>query len=197
MTRPVNAGETAAAGAREPSDAVAANLRRLRAARGLTTVELARRSGVARATLAQLEAGRGNPTLETLYALANTLGVGLGEVIAPPAIPDVDVIRADQGPRVSGTAVRARLVTRLSGAPLDAYELTLRAGRRQRSEAHPDGTVEHLLVHTGRVRVGPEGSPVELGGGDYARYPASVAHVYEALEPGVTATLLIESRPPG
>jgi transcriptional regulator with XRE-family HTH domain len=186
------AGEPAGA-AGEPAGAVAANLRRLRAARGLSTVELARRSGVARATLAQLEAGRGNPTLETLYALANTLGAGLGDVIAPPAAPNVDVVRAGEGPRVSGTAVRARLIARLSAGALDAYEMTLRPGRRQRSDPHPTGVVEHVLVHSGRVRVGPEGAPVELGPGDYARYAASVPHVYEALSPDVSATLLMES----
>jgi transcriptional regulator with XRE-family HTH domain len=207
----VNAGEAAPSGGATPSgeaaptdgatppreaapaEVVAANLRRLRAARGLSTAELARRSGVARATLAQLEAGRGNPTLETLYALANTLGTGLGDVIAPPAAPDVDVVRAGEGPRVSGRAVRARLVTRLSATALDVYELSLAPGRRQRSEPHPPGVVEHLLLHTGRARIGPEASPVELGPGDYARYSGSVPHLYEALEPGVSATLVMES----
>lgn len=180
----------------EPVNAVAANLRRLRAARGLSTVALAQRSGVARATLSQLEAGRGNPTLETLYALANALDTGLGDVIAAPAAPEVDVVRASEGPRVSGAAVRARLVTQLqTRTVVEVYDLTLRSGRRQRSEPHPPGVVEHLLVHAGRVRVGPEDSPVDLGPGDYARYPGDVPHVYEALEPGVAATLLIESRP--
>ncbi|MDN5726301.1 MAG: helix-turn-helix domain-containing protein, partial [Propionibacteriales bacterium] len=37
----------------------------------MSTAELARRAGLARATLTQLEAGSGNPTLETLYGLAN------------------------------------------------------------------------------------------------------------------------------
>jgi transcriptional regulator with XRE-family HTH domain len=173
-----------------PVNIVAANLRRLRGDRGLSTVALAQQSGVARATLAQLEAGRGNPTLETLYALANTLGVALGDVIAPLPAAEVEVVRADEGPRVAGAAVRARLVARRG--PLELYDLSLRAGRRQRSDPHPAGVVEHLLVHAGRVRVGPEGAPVELGPGDYARYPADVPHVYEALEPGVGATLLIE-----
>jgi transcriptional regulator with XRE-family HTH domain len=178
----------------EPLDAVAANLRRLRAERDLSTVELARRSGVARATLAQLEAGRGNPTLETLYALANTLEVGLGDVIAPPVAEEVEVVRADEGARVAGAAVRARLVARLSGrGGLEIYDFALRAGRRQRSEPHPPGVVEHLLVHAGRIRVGPEPAPVELGPGDYARYAATVAHVYEALEPGARATLVMET----
>jgi transcriptional regulator with XRE-family HTH domain len=176
-----------------PVNAVAANLRRLRAERGVSTVALARDSGVARATLAQLEAGRGNPTLETLYALANALGVALADVIAPPSVEEVEVVRADEGARVAGAAVRARLVARVSGrGPFELYDMALRVGRRQRSQPHPAGVVEHLLVHSGRARVGPADAPVELGAGDYARYPADVPHVYEALEP-VGATLLIES----
>ena len=124
----------------EPVNALAANLRRLRAERGLSTVALARDSGVARATLAQIEAGRGNPTLETLYALANTLEVALADVIAPAVAADVEVVRAADGPRVTGAAVRARLVARLSGrASVELYELSLRPGRRQVSAAHPIG----------------------------------------------------------
>jgi transcriptional regulator with XRE-family HTH domain len=177
----------------QPVNAVAANLRRLRAERGVSTVALARDSGVARATLAQLEAGRGNPTLETLYALANTLGVGLAEVIAAPAVEEVEVVRANEGAPVAGAAVRARLVARLSPrGRLELYDFALRPGRRQRSEAHPPGVVEHLLLHAGRARVGPESAPVELGPRDYARYAANVPHVYEALEPGTSATLVME-----
>jgi transcriptional regulator with XRE-family HTH domain len=190
----VNTGATGAAAAPDgPLAAVGANLRRLRAERGVSTVALARDSGVARATLAQLEAGRGNPTLETLYALANTLGVGLGEVIAPPPVGEVEVVRAEEGARVAGAAVRARLVARPTvRGSIEVYDLSLRAGRRQRSEPHPAGVIEHLLVHAGRARVGPESAPVELGPGDYARYAGNVAHVYEGLEPGVAATLLME-----
>ena len=52
------------------SRALGENVRRLRLERGLSVVELAARSGVARATLTQLESGRGNPTIETIAALA-------------------------------------------------------------------------------------------------------------------------------
>lgn len=175
----------------EPVNVVAANVRRLREERGISAVVLARRSGIARATLAQLEAGRGNPTLETLYALANTLGVGLADMIAPPPAPAVSVVRASEGPRVAGASVRARLVARLGGFEL--YDMTLHPGRCQRSRAHPAGVVEHLLVHEGRARVGPESAPVDLGPGDYARYAADAPHVYEALEGGASATLLMQS----
>ena len=193
MPRKVNTGAVGSPDA--PLAAVGANLRRLRAERGMSTVALARDSGVARATLAQLEAGRGNPTLETLYGLANTLGVGLGELIAPPAVAEVEVVRAADGAHVAGAAVRARLVARLTvRGNLEVYDLALRDGRRQRSEPHPPGVVEHLLVRAGRARVGPESAPVELGPGDYARFPGDRPHSYEALEPGSSAVLVMEHR---
>ncbi|PZS19824.1 MAG: hypothetical protein DLM57_03290 [Pseudonocardiales bacterium] len=45
---------------------LAANLRKLRLQCGLSTVELARHAAISRATLTQIEAGDGNPTLDTL-----------------------------------------------------------------------------------------------------------------------------------
>ena len=47
-------------------DVIAANLRRLRIARRMSLATLANRADVAKATLANLEQGRGNPTIETL-----------------------------------------------------------------------------------------------------------------------------------
>ncbi|MGW8764285.1 hypothetical protein ACWGN5_17450 [Streptomyces sp. NPDC055815] len=42
------------------------------------------------------------------------------------------------------------------------------------SEPHPVGTLEHLYVTSGQVRVGPVDSPVELSTGDFARYPGAL-----------------------
>ena len=67
-----------------PASRIATNLRALRTARDLSIVTLAKDSGVARATLTKLEAGAGNPTIDTLYALADTLGVALGDLIGEP-----------------------------------------------------------------------------------------------------------------
>ena len=46
--------------------ALSANVRRLRESHGLSLAALARRTGVAKATLFKIEARRTNPTLETL-----------------------------------------------------------------------------------------------------------------------------------
>ena len=96
---------------------VAANLRRLRGDQGRTLSELARASGIAKATLSALEAGKGNPTIETLSSLATALGVPFGDLLAGGGPEPVHVVHASEGTRVTGTANTLRLIIRLPGSP--------------------------------------------------------------------------------
>ena len=79
-----------------PLAAIAAALRRERERAGLSLTELARRAGLAKSTLSQLEAGTGNPSVETLWALGVALGVPFSQLVEPPA-PQVRVVRAGEG----------------------------------------------------------------------------------------------------
>ena len=75
---------------------IAAALRRERERHGISLTELARRAGIAKSTLSQLEAGTGNPSVETLWALAVVLDVPFSRLVDPPAAP-VQVVRAGEG----------------------------------------------------------------------------------------------------
>jgi transcriptional regulator with XRE-family HTH domain len=172
---------------------IAGNVRRLRAARGLSAAGLARESGVARATLAELEAGRGNPTVETLYGLAKVLGVTFADLLVEADAAPVHVVRAGEGPQVPGAVVQARLLRQASVQRMrvEMYDMHVVPGEPRHADAHQPGVTEQLLVHRGRLRVGPESGPVELGPGDFAVFDGSVPHVYEALDGPVAATLVI------
>jgi transcriptional regulator with XRE-family HTH domain len=173
---------------------LAGNLRRLRAERGVAAAELARRAGTSRATLSQLEAGEGNPTLDTLYALATALDASLADLIAPPpAAEPPRVVRAGEGARVRGDAVEAWLLDTVSGrqGSTEVYELRLHGSARQRSAGHPPGTREHLHLYAGRAVVGPAEAPVELGPGDFATFTATGDHVYQRLSGAVRGVLVI------
>jgi transcriptional regulator with XRE-family HTH domain len=61
---------------------VGERVRALRAARGLTQRELAGRVQISRPSIANVEAGRQNVGLRQLCALADALGVGVGELVA-------------------------------------------------------------------------------------------------------------------
>lgn len=60
-------------------------LRRARTSRGLSLRTVARRLGVSPSLISQVETGRAKPSVSTLYALANELGISLDELLFPDA----------------------------------------------------------------------------------------------------------------
>src|SRR6187549_652974 len=82
-----------------PLATIAAALRRERERVGISIAELARRAGVAKSTLSQLEAGTGNPSIETLWSLGVALGIPFSRLVEPPA-PVIRLVRAGEGPRL-------------------------------------------------------------------------------------------------
>lgn len=177
-----------------PLATIAAALRRERKRHGLSLTELARRAGIAKSTLSQLESGAGNPNVETLWALAVVLDVPFSRLVDPPTAI-VRVVRAGEGPAIpsdhapfTGTLLAACP----PGARRDLHVITGEPGAPREAHAHIRGTVEHLVVTTGRWRAGPADAPVELGPGDYACFPGDVPHVYRALVPGSAGVLVME-----
>ncbi len=60
---------------------VGRNAARLRNAAGLTQEQLAERSGLSQQYISSLERGKRNPTIVTLYELAQALGVSHVELV--------------------------------------------------------------------------------------------------------------------
>lgn len=173
---------------------VAMSLRRERTRAGISLTELARRAGIAKSTLSQLEAGSGNPSLETLWALGVALGVPLSRLVEPPRRP-VTVIRAGEGAAMhteNAEYAAVLLAACPPGARRDIYRVRAQPGSPYLARPHVPGTAEHLVLGTGRVLAGPAGETVELGPGDYMLYPADVPHVFDALEPDSTGVIIME-----
>ncbi len=62
---------------------VGRNVRRIRQEHGYTQEEFAEKSGFSQQYISDLERGRRNPTVVTLYELANALGVVHVELVLP------------------------------------------------------------------------------------------------------------------
>jgi transcriptional regulator with XRE-family HTH domain len=174
---------------------VGTNLKRLRGEQALSLSDLARSSGVAKATLSALEGGRGNPTLETLSALAAALQVPMGDLITAADPAPVTVVRSDEGTNVPGTANDLRLIARFTpGGTVEVYEAAWPKRSTRNAGGHGPGTREHVFVTRGGLKVGPVGREVGLAGGDYATFAADEPHLYEA-RANTRALLLIQWAP--
>jgi transcriptional regulator with XRE-family HTH domain len=171
---------------------VAHNVRHLREALGLSQTELARRAGVSKAAVSQLEAGTSNPTVETVWALAQALGRPFSDLTAELEAGAIDVVRRDDGEWVAGDCIASRLLSRLyAPGVVEVYEVRLTPGAPRRSAPHPRGLREQLVLHEGRARVGPADDPVVLEAGDSVTFAADVAHLYEALDGPAGGLLLM------
>ena len=62
---------------------VGRNLKRMRVERGLTQEELAERSGFSQQYISDMERGRRNPTIVSLWELAQAIGVTPVDLITP------------------------------------------------------------------------------------------------------------------
>lgn len=69
----------------DPKAVLAANLRRIRVATGLSQEGLADRAGLHRTYISSVERGRRNVSLQNIYVLAEALGVDPADLLTTPA----------------------------------------------------------------------------------------------------------------
>ena len=104
--------------AKAPLELIAASLRRERHRSGLSLTEVARRAGIAKSTLSQLESGTGNPAWRRCGRICVALDTPFSRLLDPPR-PPIHLIRADEGPTVAAAEAdyQATLLPRPAGRP--------------------------------------------------------------------------------
>ncbi|MER7547294.1 helix-turn-helix domain-containing protein [Spirillospora sp. NPDC127506] len=180
------------ASAESVRDVLAGNLRRARLELGLSLSELSRRSKIGKATLSQLEAGAGNPTIETVFSLSRVLEIPISDLLDRREPSGLTVVRGAHVEVLRGEGVDLRPLRGIAsgGAMFEVYDQQVRAGRRQDSLGHV-GT-EHTIVQAGRLGVRVDDRDVELGPGDYVAFDARLPHGYLALDGPVRSVLLLQ-----
>ena len=153
------------------------NVRQLRATRGRTQSDMAKLSGLPRATWANLESGAGNPTLAVLHRVATALQVTIEELISPPRAAAQHYPRATLRERVAGgVTVRKLLPGDLPGTSVDRMELP--PGSRLTGVPHTPGTREVLGCETGRLQLVVSGESFTLEPGDVVSFRGDQRHSY-------------------
>ena len=145
-----------------------ARIRAVRTERGLSLSALAAAAGIGKATLSELEAGRRNPTLDTLYALAGPLGVPLAALVDESQ----DTVGDD-----ALTTLRLHL-RRDADRTTEVYLIRVRPGAVRRSPAHAAGVREQLVVLAGTGVLEAEGAEVPLTPGTHHAWAADAPHAY-------------------
>lgn len=156
---------------------LAANVRRLRGARGLSQQRMAALSGLPRATWASLESGAANPTLAVLNKTAQALQVSIEELIGAPRneielIPAADVRER----RRQDAVIRPLVPDALPG--LEFSKMTIEPEGRMIGVPHKQGTREYLSCERGRIELIVAGQHWLLKAGDMLVFRGDQRHSY-------------------
>lgn len=149
---------------------------------GLTLDALAKSSGVSKSMLSQIERGQTNPTLATVWAMANALKVDISELIGARKAQRgvrIEIASASYTPEIrtdDGSCIMRILSPADRAETLEWYELIFTAGGSLNSSPHARGTREHLTVLEGELEVAAGEEIQRVPTGATARYPADVDH---------------------
>ena len=161
----------------ELSDHLAANVRQLRSGRGLTQQQMARLSGLPRATWSNLESGSANPTLAVLHRVAGALQVSLEELLAAPRAISRFHPRGSLPNRVRGdVAVRQLLPDPIPGTEISRMEFAPLG--RLTGIPHTPGTREYLTCESGQIVLLVAGEKWLLEAGDVVSFRGDQRHSY-------------------
>jgi transcriptional regulator with XRE-family HTH domain len=164
---------------------VGRNLRRIRLRQGLSLERLAKRSGVSRAMLGQIETGKSTPTIGLLWKISVSLTVPFASLIAIGNSEGIILLRRDGAKILSsdqGQFTSRALFPFDSERRTEFYELRLAPLYCENAEAHAAGTRENLVVAKGAVEiVVGSARPATLSEGDAILFEADVPHAYRNL----------------
>jgi transcriptional regulator with XRE-family HTH domain len=179
------------------SERVAQAIKARRQRLGLALRDLAARSGISSSMISDVERGAKSPTVATLAALAEALGLPVSALFEGPAQRSGRI-------QVSRATKRSQIVDPGSGAKRDAYRPALATSKVEfvryavpaRTQAgpfaaHAAGTIEHLHLATGSIRVLFGSDTALLKAGDCCTCIADAEHAFDNRESDVEALMYI------
>lgn len=135
------------------NDLIGKRLRVLREARHLSLEQAAHLTGVSKPMLGQIERGQSNPTVSTLWKIANGLGVPFTAFIeeAHQEIKKIQkrnllpIIESDETFKVYP------IFPMLPGQPFELFSVTLEPNCHYISKPHPKGVKEYIWISSGKA----------------------------------------------
>ncbi|OMF64189.1 XRE family transcriptional regulator [Paenibacillus sp. FSL R5-0766] len=169
---------------------LAQNLKQLREQRKLSLDKVAEMSGISKTMLGQIERGESNPSIATVWKIANGLKTSFTTLIHEPksdttvvTCDDIQVLMEDEG--------RIRIYPHFpfeEGRRFEIYMMEMDSKSELNAEPHIEGTEEFITVFEGEVtiRVGTEEYMVNQG--ESIRFRADRPHAY--INPGAKTNRL-------
>lgn len=158
------------------------NITNIRKQKSISMDELSKRSGVSKSMLSQIEQGKTNPTVITVWKIARSLDIPVSELIENNGDFPIEVIRKDDAPVIysDDRSVKFRINSPVHMTDnLELYHITFKPRGKNISSPHFPEAEEFFTVISGRFKITSGNYSIIVNEGDTARYRADQEHTIE------------------
>ena len=160
---------------------IGARLRAARLARGLSIGTVAEASGLTKGFLSRLERDAASPSVASLVAVCDVLGLRVGALFDAP---EAAVVRAGEGRLIElgAQATVERLLTPGTQQQVEVVHSLIEGGGHGGAELYAlDCETEFVYVVSGRLELELENDTVGLSPGDAMTFPGRTPHTWRNL----------------
>lgn len=172
---------------------VSVNLKKLREEKKLSLDHVAKITGVSKSMLGQIERGEVNPTITTIWKIANGLKISFTALLYRPQTEIEIIKKEDVQPLIEDNG-------KLRNYPLypfdetrrfETYFIELDPGCYLSSDAHLQGSQEFITVFSGELNIRVRDEEYTLCNGDSIRFKADAPHTYHNASKELTKLSMI------
>jgi transcriptional regulator with XRE-family HTH domain len=182
-------------GAAALSNQLGKTVQRLRKAYNLSLSELSEQSGVAKSIISQIERNETNPTLATIWRLAQALDVSIERVLqAADDEPFLEKSSRGDTPLLVSDDGKCRLAVIgwiKTVEWLQWYDFSADPGGVLESEAHQRGSVESLSISEGELEVEVGGAIERAKAGETLRYRCDRPHTIRNVSQNTASAMMV------
>lgn len=160
-------------------ETIANNLAKLRKSRGFSLDQVAELTGVSKAMIAQIEKGKSNPTVTTLWKIANGLQVSFSVFLKEEEQPIVTKININELTPIiddDGSYLVYSVFPYHPEKKFEIYHINLQPGFSHRAEKHLGE--EFILIKNGVLTLQVQNNEYILEEGEAISFTANVEHSY-------------------
>jgi transcriptional regulator with XRE-family HTH domain len=165
---------------KQPGENLGINLGRIRQERNLSFDNLAELTGVSKSMLRQIEIGQSNPTIATLWKIANGLRIPFTELLQEQT-QEINLKDFKEKNPLQGEGSGYRLYPLTTFNPqrsFETYYVELDPGTMLDAEPHQGNAEEHVFVLKGQIEITVANNEFVIGREQYLTFQADCEHQY-------------------
>ncbi len=160
---------------------IAKNLKRLREEKALSLNELSKMTDVSKSMLGQIERCEANPTVSTIWKIANGLKISCTELMSMPDA-DFEIVDKSQVQPLIEDEGKVRIFPVFpfdNTTRFETYSIEIDNKGYLASEAHQQGTQEFITVFSGELTININREDFVVTKGNSIRFKVDKPHVYK------------------